>query len=222
MTTETKSVFPFIFSKNTETRESNLHQAEMRAETADSNFKALKKFKQHVMTEEYLGYGMPYPNEPAQFLTKPEFTWLTNLQDSKVEKSISSLNLRRRSKNLFDQVTAIRETYDRIANLKELAAEEGMKISASSEKDLRLFLASIEYVHRPYIALLDNSNLRAVWKNADREQIGLQFRGHGSVQYVLFALRSSDRFMAQATGKDKLVYVRRLIEVQGLGRLMSS
>ena len=61
----------------------------------------------------------------------------------------------------------------RIGRLKNLAIEERIEVSAASERDRRAFLDSVAPSRRPYIALLDNGNFRAVWKNAELEQVGL-------------------------------------------------
>ena len=110
----------------------------------------------------------------------------------------------------------------RIDRLKDLATEDGVEISAASERDLRAFLDSAAPSRRPYIALLDNGNFRAVWKNAELEQVGLQFLGDSEVQYVLFALRPPKRFMARAAGQDVLTHIERWIESYGLSRLMAA
>lgn len=121
------------------------------------------------------------------------------------------------------QPTDARQAADaRIDRLKILATEEGVETSAASESDLRAFLDSVAPSRRPYIALLDNGNFRAVWKNAEQEQVGLQFLGDSEVQYVLFALRPSRRFMARAAGRDVLMHIERWIEGYGLSRLMAA
>ncbi len=115
-----------------------------------------------------------------------------------------------------------KEIESRIEDLKALAGDEGIEASDDSERDLRSFLHSLDFTRRPYLVLLDNGNFRAVWKNDDREQIGLQFQGRGQVQFVLFALRLPDRFMARATGRDTLECVRRQIAAHDLWRLLIS
>ena len=53
---------------------------------------------------------------------------------------------------------------------------------------------------RPAIFLRDNvRNLRALWKNDDQEQIGLQFLGGGDVQFVILK-RRSDRKLTTLSG----------------------
>ena len=115
----------------------------------------------------------------------------------------------------------VRKTIEnRIEDLKRIADDEGIEVSDDSEQDLRSFLNSVRFMRRPYIALLDNGNFRAIWKNAGHEQIGLQFRGARRIQYVLFPLRPPDGFMAQAAGRDTLENAGRRIEAFDLWRLL--
>ncbi len=118
------------------------------------------------------------------------------------------------------EVVSRKETNDRIAELKSMADDEGVKISTESENDLGSFLDSVGYTQRPYLALLDNGNLRAVWKNVDGGQIGLQFRGCNEVHYVFFALRPPGRFMARAAGRDTIPGIKRQINAHDLWRLL--
>lgn len=121
------------------------------------------------------------------------------------------------------QPTDVRQAVEaRIDRLKNFATEEGIEISAASERDLCAFLDSVALSRCPYIALLDNGNFRAVWRNADLEQAGLQFLGDGEMQYVLFALRPPSRIMARAAGRDVLTHIERGIESYDLSRLMAT
>lgn len=110
----------------------------------------------------------------------------------------------------------------RLSELKVDARAEGYTVSPKSEKDLLEFLNSRIFTRRPFITLLDNGNLRALWKNAEGEQIGLQFLGAHKVQYVLFAKRIRGEFMARASGRDTLSDIDRQIEAHNLGRLMTA
>lgn len=110
----------------------------------------------------------------------------------------------------------------RLNELKVDARAEGCTVSPESEKDFLAFLNCRIFTRRPFITLLDNGNLRALWKNAEGEQIGLQFLGAHKVQYVLFAKRIRGEFMARASGRDTLSDIDRQIEAHNLGRLMTA
>ena len=110
----------------------------------------------------------------------------------------------------------------RVAELKADAVDDGIAISPESEQDLWSFLDSAGAIRRPYIGLLDNGNFRAVWRNAEGEQIGLQFRGGNEVQYVLFARRPPSHFIARSAGRDVLANMGPWIDVHGLRRLLAA
>jgi len=124
------------------------------------------------------------------------------------------LSTTERSPRRFDEV----ET--RLKELRAIAEDEGLEISVASGSELHAFLYSSGLRRRPYIALLDNGNLRAVWKNARHEQIGLQFRGDKLIQYVLLAFKLADQPMAKAVGRDTFDNVWQMIEFHGLRRLL--
>jgi hypothetical protein len=109
---------------------------------------------------------------------------------------------------------------DRLRELHIDALRNADAFSESSLADLRYFLDSLPLVERPSIFLLDDGNLRAVWRNAAKEQVGLQFLGAGVVQYVMFALRQQPPMMSRAAGMDALANIRRRIESNDYRRLL--
>lgn len=110
----------------------------------------------------------------------------------------------------------------RLQELKEAAAEEGYAVSLASEKALRAFLAAMPFTKRPYITLLDNGNVRAFWEDkAAGEQVGLQFLGGDQVQYVIFARRAGQGYIARNAGRDLVTNMESQIETNGLRHLMA-
>lgn len=78
----------------------------------------------------------------------------------------------------------------RIAELREVAAEEATPFSESSAEAARRFCAHYGRSIRPSVFLVGNGNIRLVWENDDGEQVGLQFRADiEKVQCVLFKQR---------------------------------
>lgn len=108
----------------------------------------------------------------------------------------------------------------RIWALREEARAEGYSVSKASERDLLGFLEALQFTKRPFVSLLDNGNLRAFWKNAEGEKLGLQFLGNREVQYVFFAKRNDDQYVARASGRDVLACISSHIKAQGLEKLL--
>jgi transcriptional regulator with XRE-family HTH domain len=109
----------------------------------------------------------------------------------------------------------------RLAELAACAAEERIETSASSNADLWRFLATHPGARPPALYLLENGNYRAMWWNDRGEQLGLQFRGNGEVQYVLFAKRDdAPGGMGRSSGRDGFRGIERLLDAFDLRRLI--
>ena len=64
-----------------------------------------------------------------------------------------------------------------------------------------------------------NGNLRALWKNSNGEQIGLEFLGVGAIQFVIFKRRVGLTQMARVAGiesEDRIFAYIRASNAQGL------
>lgn len=108
----------------------------------------------------------------------------------------------------------------RLSELRREAKEENLPYSERSEHDLFKFFFLYPAVARPRLFLLENGNLRALWRNSEGEQIGLQFRGGEQVQYVIFARRGHTDAIARSAGRDLLLNVERLIEAHDAEKLI--
>ena len=110
------------------------------------------------------------------------------------------------------------------ARLRELridADTNGEPFSDVSQDNLRAFLDSLPFSKRPAIFLLDNGNLRVLWKNEAKEQVGLQFLGNGEVQYVIFSQRQNPPVMAREAGVRPLSAIRALMAEMYSERLLT-
>jgi hypothetical protein len=87
-----------------------------------------------------------------------------------------------------------------LTDLKVEAADEGIRISQTSERALRRFLRYHRPKQRPAMALLDNGNLRIQWRRPNGEQVSLQFRADDEVQFVFFVRRRN--ILASSAGRD--------------------
>ena len=68
--------------------------------------------------------------------------------------------------------------------------------------------------------LIDNGNLRAVWKGENGTHIGLQFLGSHAVQYVIFKWRAAAETISRVAGRDSFDGVKRQIKAFDLRSLI--
>jgi hypothetical protein len=97
---------------------------------------------------------------------------------------------------------------NRLVELRIDALVDGEPFSEASALDLRQFVRSVGVTKRPGIFLLDNGNVRALWRGTDGQQVGLQFLGSGSVQFVIFSQRERPRMMMREAGVDSTIETR--------------
>ena len=89
--------------------------------------------------------------------------------------------------NWPSQNNRVEQLYDeRIETLNELAREDGYELDESSYNNFHNFLEKYPRLVHADLVLLDNGNLRAIWKGENCTEIGLQFLKDSRVQYVLF------------------------------------
>ena len=70
------------------------------------------------------------------------------------------------------------------------------------------------------VVLMDNGNLRVVWKDDSGTHIGLQFLGGQVVQYVVFKRRAAASLVSRVAGRDSIDGMRRQIEAFDLQALV--
>lgn len=75
---------------------------------------------------------------------------------------------------------------ERIETLKELARDDGYDLHESSYANFTNFLEKYPKLAHADLVLLENGNLRAIWKGQNGAEIGLQFLKDSRIQYVLF------------------------------------
>ena len=122
------------------------------------------------------------------------------------------------------QKTARRELtarlHARIGELKRLGAEEGLPWSPASEDDFWAFVSLWPTLREPALILMDNGNLRAVWRNVVGEQVALEFRGYRQVYFVFFARRPEGPPMARSAGEDSVARIGEKIAGDNLTGLL--
>ena len=94
-----------------------------------------------------------------------------------------------------------RQYLDRIKYLRYEAEQDGFSLNPASERNFWRFVESVGQTRKAYLFLLDNGNLRAVWKDENDDQVGLQFRDDGMVHYVIFARSKPEEEITHAYGR---------------------
>lgn len=107
--------------------------------------------------------------------------------------------------------TPLRAVMRRVLDLLEQEEIEGTAHSPMSLADLLGFFSNGPLVKVPKVFLLDNGNFRAVWYGQNSEQLGLQFRGGGIVQWVAFSGNA-----AAALPKSGREDIAKLVDLVGL------
>ena len=105
--------------------------------------------------------------------------------------------------------------------LREYGESDGITLKTDSEAAFSNFIKSNAYTRRASLVLLDNGNLRAVWKDDDGSHIGIQFHGGQVASYVVFKRRDHGADISRVAGTDTLDGVRGQIRAFGLDKLMS-
>jgi hypothetical protein len=106
-----------------------------------------------------------------------------------------------------------RDIYLRIQALRVEAEIDQVPFSQASYAEFRDFIRQVPARARPAIFLRDNGNLRALWKNDNQEQIGLQFLGGGDVQYVILKRRPNRKLTTHSgvASRDELLALIRAV-----------
>lgn len=109
------------------------------------------------------------------------------------------------SEDMARHARAKHDSYlERMKLLQEEARHDGYTLNFASEIDFRQFIESAPNMRRGNLVLMDNGNLRAIWKDERGTHLGLQFLGGRMVQYVIFKQREQGPRISRVTGRDTL------------------
>lgn len=108
----------------------------------------------------------------------------------------------------------------RVEALRADAAQDGYHLNAASERDFWHFIRSEPFIRKGNLVLVDNGNLRAVWRGESGTHIGLQFLGSRTVQYVIFKRRAAASAISRVAGRDSFEGVKRQISAFDLRPLI--
>ena len=120
-----------------------------------------------------------------------------------------------------EQADKVRNAYARrIDELRGYGEVDGVQINEDSERNFWSFVPSAPTKNKAQLVLMDNGNLRAVWRNSRADHIGIQFLGRGSVEHVIFKRRTDSEDISRVSGIDSLQGVKRQIHVFDLTSLV--
>lgn len=120
------------------------------------------------------------------------------------------------------KLLAVLKAYgERVAELREYGEADGITLREESEAAFSSFIKSNAYARRASLVLLDNGNLRAIWKADDGSHVGVQFHGGEVASYVIFKRRDRGADISRVAGTDTLDGVRGQIRAFGLDELVS-
>ena len=109
----------------------------------------------------------------------------------------------------------------RIEDLRDYGEDDGIRVNEDSEGDFWSFVHSAPLSERAALFLMDNGNLRAVWKDRDLSHIGIQFLGQQKAEYVIFNRKKGSEDIFRAADIDTLSGVRKQIHAFDLTSLVS-
>ena len=108
----------------------------------------------------------------------------------------------------------------RLRFLRDEAVHDGYVLNLASEIDFRNFVRSTPDIRKGNLVLIDNGNLRAIWKDEHGTRLGIQFLGGRMVQFVIFKRRKQGQSISRVSGRDSLEGLERQIVAFELNSLL--
>ena len=110
------------------------------------------------------------------------------------------------SQGTLKRIKAYRE---RIDELTQYGADEGVSLRSESAVSFWEFIDSTSFKRNLDLVLLENGNLRAIWDDDHSNFLGIQFLGDHRVEYVIFRRRPASESVSRVAGIDTLTGIRR-------------
>ena len=99
------------------------------------------------------------------------------------------------------QADKVRNAYARrMDELRGYGKLDGVHMNEESQRDFWSFVPSEATNNKAQLVLMDNGNLRAVWRYSGPNHIGIQFLGRDSVEYVIFERRGDSEDISRVSG----------------------
>lgn len=106
---------------------------------------------------------------------------------------------------------------DHVAELEREATNESEMFNLQSAEHLRQFCHDLAATICPSIACMTNGNLRAVWQDRRKDQIGIQFMPDGQLQFVILRDRRGRTY--KTLGVEDAATIERLVRALRLTHL---
>ena len=107
-----------------------------------------------------------------------------------------------------------------IDDLREMAEDEGFTVAEASIKDFWVFFSILSPFQKAELAVNPNENLRAISDDDHGNHVGIQFRGAGVLQYVIFKGPADSPKRIYDAGRGDIEVVRQRIKDFNLENLL--
>lgn len=108
----------------------------------------------------------------------------------------------------------------RIDDLRAMADEEGFTVAEASIRDFWVFYSILSPSQKAELVVNPNENLRAIWDDDRGDHVGIQFRGAGVFQYVIFKGPAESPKRKYDAGRGDIEVVRQRIRDFNLENLL--
>ncbi len=105
---------------------------------------------------------------------------------------------------------------------RSLAIEDDIAVNEDSVTDFWSFLHSGSITRKGSIIFTGAGLLRITWRRSDDSHVALEFIGDETIRYVSFRKDAQSGIVFRSSGREKIEKIRRVVEGNGLGRLVFS
>ena len=109
----------------------------------------------------------------------------------------------------------------RVETLMGYASEEGITVNNPSVKDFEQFVDVVISTSKAMLVVMDNGNVRAIWKNS-HSRLGVEFRGGGRVHYVVSMQMPLEGKLYEDSGECSFDEIRASVDRWGLWTMVAS
>lgn len=126
------------------------------------------------------------------------------VEDFRVQEPVSSYQVEYTATPGKHSEPTTHAYHHRIEILRSDAEVEGFAVNDASEENFWSFIGSIPSARKGELVLMENGNLRAVWKDKNGDHLGVQFLGEQMAEYVIFKQRPLAGSVSRVAGIDTL------------------